>query len=575
MLDEQQVYRIDHFLGKEATQDLHVLRFANDLFAAMWNREHVESVQIDVPEKLGITDRAGFYDATGAVLDMLVTHLFQVAAEVAMEPPATLGPLDLQAAREKVISCFRPLDPSDVVLGQFDGYRDVPGIAADSTRDTYVAARLWIDNDRWRGVPFYLRTGKRLAATEQQVSLILREPSGPLAGQLPADTNVLSFSLAGNGEIGLSLMAKKPGPALELESAQTSIPLANLKGADPLPPYVRLIHDVLLGDRSLFTRPDGLAAVWDVAGPLLANPPKVAPYAQGSWGPAEARELIAPGTLAAGPVRRPGVLEDQLLVDRPGWLDWPWALRVLDREVRVTGEEVRPAEGMVATACLVADEPVVITVTGGESQLTVKPSAPAPGEFVARRFHLDLDETAVDVALEKSTFAGLFERDGWVRRPAAAMLWSYCLVFLCGGDPDASPVQRIFAELGRPAGHLRLPPDPADLLTAGERRIVGYGVAPHRAANVVGLARAFAANPDRYDEVALRALPGDEAIARVAELPHIGATRPRRSRPQPSATTTYCPTSRVRTSNCAAGWARVAVDTGGRAPRRAVPQRSG
>ncbi len=295
VLDEQQVYRIDHFLGKEATQDLHVLRFANELFAAMWNRKHVESVQIDVPEKLGITDRAGFYDATGAVLDMLVTHLFQVAAEVAMEPPATLGPLDLQAAREKVISCFRPLDPSEVVLGQFDGYRDVPGIAADSTRDTYVAARLWIDNDRWRGVPFYLRTGKRLAATEQQVSLVLREPDGPLAGHLPADTNVLSFSLAGNGEIGLSLMAKKPGPALTLDCAQTSIALADLKGADPLPPYVRLIHDVLLGDRSLFTRPDGLAAVWDVAGPLLANPPQVAPYAQGSWGPAEARDLIAPG----------------------------------------------------------------------------------------------------------------------------------------------------------------------------------------------------------------------------------------------------------------------------------------
>ena len=134
VLDEQQVYRIDHFLGKEATQDLHVLRFANGLFAAMWDREHVESVQIDVPEKLGITDRSVFYDATGAVLDMLVTHLFQVAAEVAMEPPASLGALDLQAAREKVISCFRPLDPGEVVLGQFNGYRDVPGVAAKSTR---------------------------------------------------------------------------------------------------------------------------------------------------------------------------------------------------------------------------------------------------------------------------------------------------------------------------------------------------------------------------------------------------------------------------------------------------------
>ena len=300
MLDEQQVYRIDHFLGKEATQDLHVLRFANELFAAMWNRRHIESVQIDVPEKLGVTDRAGFYDATGAVLDMLVTHLFQVAAEVAMEPPATLGPHDLQSAREQVIGCFRPLDPSEVVLGQFDGYRDVPGIAAGSTRDTYVAARLWIDNDRWRDVPFYLRTGKRLAATQQRVSLVLREPSGPLAGQLPAESNVLSFSLAGDGEIGLSLMAKTPGPTLELDSAQASIPLATLRDADPLPPYVRLIHDVLLGDRSLFTRPDGLAAVWEVAGPLLARPPKIQPYAPGSWGPAGGRDLIAPGRWLLG-----------------------------------------------------------------------------------------------------------------------------------------------------------------------------------------------------------------------------------------------------------------------------------
>ena len=300
VLDEQQVYRIDHFLGKEATQDLHVLRFANGLFSGMWNRENVESVQIDVPEKLGITDRAVFYDATGAFLDMLVTHLFQVAAEVAMEPPASLGAADLQSAREKVIGCFRQIDPAEVVLGQFSGYRDVPGIAAGSTQNTFVAARLWIDNDRWRGVPFYLRTGKRLAATKQRVSLILRKPGKPLADQLPDDANVLSFSLAGDGEIDLSLVAKKPGAGLALDNARAAVPLATLGGADPLPPYVRLIHDVLIGDRSLFTRPDGLAAVWKVAEPVLAKPPNVVPYAAGSWGPAEAKELIAPGRWLLG-----------------------------------------------------------------------------------------------------------------------------------------------------------------------------------------------------------------------------------------------------------------------------------
>ncbi len=300
VLDEQQVYRIDHFLGKEATQDLHLMRFANGLFASSWDREHIAAVQIDVPETLDVANRAQFYDATGAVLDMLVTHLFQVAAEVAMEPPASLGSLDLQAAREKVIGSFRPLDPAEVVLGQFDGYRDIKGIDPHSNQNTFVAARLWIDTDRWRGVPFYLRTGKRLAASAQRVSLILREPAGPLAGKLPHDANVLCFSLAGDGDIDLSLVTKKPGPALDLDVAHANVSLAALPDADPLPPYVRLIHDVLQGDRSLFTRPDGLAAVWEAAGPLLANPPEVQTYEPGSWGPAAARDLIAPDSWLLG-----------------------------------------------------------------------------------------------------------------------------------------------------------------------------------------------------------------------------------------------------------------------------------
>jgi glucose-6-phosphate 1-dehydrogenase len=293
VLDESQIYRIDHFLGKEATQELHMLRFANQAVAALWSAEHVESVQIDVPETLGIDNRAEFYDATGAVLDMLVTHLFQVAAEVAMEPPASLAAADLQAAREKVIRSFRPLDPAEVVLGQFAGYRDVEGVGEKSATDTYVAAKLWIDTPRWKGVPFLLRTGKRMAAGEQRVSLVLKTPPGPLP-KLPAQSNVLSFSLAGDGEIGLSLLAKKPGATLEVEPATIRLPLAELPDADPLPPYVRLIHDVLTGDRSLFTRPDGLSAAWKAITPLLADRPKPIRYEQGSWGPAKARELAAP-----------------------------------------------------------------------------------------------------------------------------------------------------------------------------------------------------------------------------------------------------------------------------------------
>jgi glucose-6-phosphate 1-dehydrogenase len=293
VLEESQVYRIDHFLGKEATQDLHVLRFANGLFSAMWNHEHVRAVQIDVPETLDVADRAEFYDRTGAVLDMLVTHLFQVAAEVAMEPPASLDAAELQAARETVINSFRPLDPAEVVLGQYEGYLSTPGVAADSKTNTFVAARLWIDTDRWRGVPFLLRTGKQLARSDQRVSLLMREPAGPLSS-LPKDGNVLSFSMSGEGAIALALIAKRPGPTLALDVADAAIPLSKLPDSEPLPPYVRLIHDVLLADRSLFTRPDGLAAAWQVVDPLLHAPLEPQPYPAGSWGPAAAADLTAP-----------------------------------------------------------------------------------------------------------------------------------------------------------------------------------------------------------------------------------------------------------------------------------------
>src|SRR6478609_11314188 len=240
VLDESQVYRIDHFLGKEATQDLHVLRFANSLFADAWNAKHIKSVQIDAPEELNIDDRALFYDATGAMLDMLITHLFQVAAEVAMEAPASMGADDLQSAREEVIGCFRPLDPAEVVLGQYEGYLDVKGIKPGSTTDTFVAARMWVDNDRWRGVPFLLRTGKRMGGSTQRVSILLREPTdAPF--EVPEDGGVLTLSLAGNGAIDLSMVVKEPGPGLDLTVTDASVALGDVAGADALPPYVRLI----------------------------------------------------------------------------------------------------------------------------------------------------------------------------------------------------------------------------------------------------------------------------------------------------------------------------------------------
>jgi glucose-6-phosphate 1-dehydrogenase len=294
LLDEERVFRIDHFLGKEGTQDLHVLRFANRLFGQIWRREHVAQVQIDVPEELDVADRAAFYDATGAALDMLVTHLFQVAAEVAMEPPGSLEPADLQAARESVLACFRPLDPGrDVVLGQFEGYRDLEGVDDESTTDTFVAARLWVDTDRWRGVPFLLRTGKRMACSAQRVSLLLRTPEGPVE-TLPDHGNLVSLTLSGSGSLDIGLVAKEPGPDLALASAHTTLDLKQVPGGTPLPPYVSLIHDVLTGDRSLFTTSDGLAKAWAAFAPLQQRPPQVHPYGPGSWGPAEANALAGP-----------------------------------------------------------------------------------------------------------------------------------------------------------------------------------------------------------------------------------------------------------------------------------------
>jgi glucose-6-phosphate 1-dehydrogenase len=293
VLDESQVFRIDHFLAKEAAQDLYAVRFGNGLFSGVWDRSHIAAVQVDVPEVLDVAERAAFYDSTGAVLDMLVTHLFQLAAEVAMEPPASFGADDLAAAREAVIGAFRPPKPDDVVLGQFEGYRDIDGVAEDSRTETFVALRLWVDTERWRGVPFLLRTGKQLAASRQQVSLVLRQPDAPVP-ELPALGNVLTFDLAGEGELDLSLVVKVPGPALTLSTAHTSLPLRSVPGGDPLPPYVRLIHDVLLGDRSLFTRPDGLEHVWQVADALLADKPEPVIYPKGSWGPAAADRLAEP-----------------------------------------------------------------------------------------------------------------------------------------------------------------------------------------------------------------------------------------------------------------------------------------
>jgi glucose-6-phosphate 1-dehydrogenase len=290
VFDEQQVYRIDHFLGKEATQNLHMLRFANDIIADTWNRDHVVEVQIDVPETLDIADRAEFYDATGAALDMLVTHLFQVAAEVAMDQPDNFDAESLQAARESVIAQFRPLEPRETVLGQYASYLSTEGVAKDSTTDTFVATRLWIDSDRWQGVPFLLRTGKKMAVSAQRVSLIFKKPSGPLSGVSRAP-GVLSFDLSGTGAIEMEMTVKKPGPNFVPAEANNVLELSEVSEGS-MQPYTALIHDVFAGDRSLFTSAPGLKHAFAAFAPLQGDDrPAVHTYDDDSWGPAAADAL--------------------------------------------------------------------------------------------------------------------------------------------------------------------------------------------------------------------------------------------------------------------------------------------
>ncbi|WP_324653630.1 glucose-6-phosphate dehydrogenase [Georgenia sp. H159] len=293
---EEQVFRIDHFLGKEAVQSMYALRFANELVGGAWNREHVAQVQIDVPEDLDIADRAEFYDSTGAALDMLVTHLFQVAAQVAMEPPSDLrDPAALLAAREAVISSFRPLDPDEVVLGQVEGYRETEGVDPGSRTDTFVAARLWVDTERWRDVPFVLRTGKRMARSAQQVTLVLRPPRGPLMDEVEAP-DTIQVSIAGAGAVSFGLSLKTPGPVdFGLSQAEARLELGDVPGGEPMSPYASLLLDALTGDRSMFTTEQGLRAAFRAFAPLQGERrPDPLPYEPDAWGPAEARSVAAP-----------------------------------------------------------------------------------------------------------------------------------------------------------------------------------------------------------------------------------------------------------------------------------------
>jgi glucose-6-phosphate 1-dehydrogenase len=310
---EESVFRIDHFLGKESAQNILALRFANGLFEPAWDREHLESVQIDVPEELGLEGRGSYYESTGCFRDMVSTHLCQLLGLVALEDPGRFDADALRDAKVAVFEAMRPLDPDRVVFGQFDGYRDEDGVEADSSTETFVALEAFVDNDRWRGVPFHLRTGKAMAATRRTVTLRFKTPATKLFADLDRGTNELVLELTDAARISVDLRAKRPGPELELAEATMRLDLADdltddltdnlTDGADggvgdvgePLEAYERLLLDVLEGDQTLFARADEVDRLWQVCEPVLRTPPEPRPYEQGSWGPEAARGLVGPG----------------------------------------------------------------------------------------------------------------------------------------------------------------------------------------------------------------------------------------------------------------------------------------
>ena len=296
---ERQIFRIDHFLGKEAAQNILAFRFANGLFEPIWNRNFIDHIQIDIPETLGLDQRANFYESTGAYKDMVVTHLFQVMAFVVMEPPTALEPRAISEEKNKVFRSMLPVKCSDVVRGQFSGYRDLEGVARDSDTETFIALKVGIDNWRWAGVPIYLRTGKRMAEGMRIISIAFKEaprtmfPTGSGVGAQGPDH--LTFDLADASKVSLSFYGKRPGPGMKLDklSMQFSTQEVDTAG-DVLEAYERLILDAMRGDHTLFTTAEGIESLWERSKDLLTEPPPAKPYAQGTWGPNAIHQLIAP-----------------------------------------------------------------------------------------------------------------------------------------------------------------------------------------------------------------------------------------------------------------------------------------
>jgi glucose-6-phosphate 1-dehydrogenase len=295
--DERRVLRIDHYLGKETVQNLVVFRWANSIWERVWNRDAVDHIQITVAESVGVERRAGYYERAGAVRDLLQNHMLQALAFLTMEPPRALEAEAFRDEKVKLLRAVRAIDPADVVRAQYDGYRKEEGVDPRSQTETFVAAKLWIDNWRWDGVPIFLRHGKRLPERDTEITVYFRQAPDVLfreldLGHIPS--NHLSIRVQPDEGISLAFQAKVPGPGYELQTVRMDFDYDRSFANALAEAYERLLHDAMDGDQTLFNREDAVERAWEIVTPVLERPSPLFFYKQGSWGPPQADELIEP-----------------------------------------------------------------------------------------------------------------------------------------------------------------------------------------------------------------------------------------------------------------------------------------